>query len=130
MSVKVTGMKKLLGDLENRLGKEALQQVSDKALLAGAEIFVDELKRQFETFKDQGYSLEEITVAGPMWEKGNRIVKIHWRGPHGRYRIIHLNEWGTVKNPNPPGKGKIALAMRNCEKAYIKAVKDAVRRGI
>lgn len=130
MSVKVTGLNELLGDLEKRLGKQNMQKVSDRALMEGAKVFVAELKSQFEGFKDQGYSIEEITIAVPVWEGGKRIVKIHWRGPHERYRIIHLNEWGTVNNPNPPGKGAIAQTMRNCEKAYLRAVEHAVRMGI
>lgn len=130
MSVKVTGLSELLGDLEKRLGKQNMQKVSDKALLAGAKVFVAELERQMETFKDQGYSIEEIDIFGPIWEAGKRIIKIRWRGPHERYRIIHLNEWGTVQNPNPKGKGAIARAMRNCERAYLQAVERAVRMGI
>lgn len=130
MSVKVTGLNKLLGDLEKHLGEKAIEKITDRALLEGAKVFVAELKRQFETFKDDGYSIEEITIAGPVWENGKRIVKIHWRGPHGRYRIIHLNEWGTIQNPNPRGKGKVAIAMKNSEKAYIKAVKKAIESGL
>ena len=107
-----------MGDIEKNLGKKALEKVNDRALLKGAEIFVAELERQFETFKDKGYSKDEITIADPKWISGKRTVTIHWRGPHDRYRIIHLNEWGTVKNPNPPGKGKVAKAMRSAESAY------------
>src|SRR4051794_16680870 len=104
MSVKVTGFDQLLGDIEKNLGKKALEKVSDRALLKGAEIFVRELKTQIKTFSDgegysEGHTYDEITIAGPVWQAGKRIVKIHWRGPHERYRIIHLNEWGTVKNP-------------------------------
>jgi len=129
MSVNVTGLNKLLADLEKRLGKSKMQTISDDALKKGAKVFVQELKSQFEYFKDTGASIDEITISDPTWIGGIRTIKIHWRGPHDRYRIIHLNEWGTVKNPNPKGKGAIARAMRNSEKAYLKAVEDAVRRG-
>ena len=130
MSVKVTGLNQLLGDLEKRFGKEKMQHVSDAALMAGAKVFVKELESQFETFRDTGASIEEITISGLEWIGGKRTVRIHWRGPEERYRVIHLNEFGTIQNPNPKGKGAIARAMRNSESAYIRAVEEAVRRGI
>ncbi|CDQ17945.1 hypothetical protein [Halobacillus karajensis] len=128
--VDIKGLPKLLAELENKFGKEALQRVSDKGLEDGAEVFVKELKAEFERFKDTGASIEEITVSKPMWIAGVRTVKVHWKGPHDRYRIIHLNEFGTVKNPNPAGKGAIARAMRNAESAYRNAILEAVKRGL
>lgn len=130
MSVKVTGLNQLLSTLEKKYGPEAVQRISDQALKEGAKAFVRELKLQFELFKDTGGSIEEITISKPMTIAGARTIKVHWRGPKGRYRIIHLNEWGTVKNPNPKGKGAIARALRNAEKAYQAALLNAVRRGL
>lgn len=135
MSVTIKGEKALLAELEKRLGKEKMQQISDKALIAGAKVFVKELQAQVRTFSDgkgysKGHTYDEINISEPMWVGGVRTVKVHWRGPKGRYRIIHLNEWGTVKNPNPRGKGAIARAMRNAETAYKNAIKEAIRRGL
>ncbi|YBV92774.1 hypothetical protein M1D53_11495 [Bacillus sp. PK9-021] len=130
MSVQIKGLNKLLADLEKRLGPDKIRNISDHALKEGARVFVEELKAQFELFKDTGASIDEITISEPMTIGGVRTIKIHWRGPNNRYRIIHLNEWGTVKNPNPRGKGAIARAMRNAENAYKAAVEEAVRRGI
>ncbi|WP_096269502.1 hypothetical protein [Paucisalibacillus globulus] len=130
MSVKIRGLDKLLNELETRLGKDGMQRISDKALIDAANEFVKTLKSEFESFKDQGYSIEEITITGPEWINNVRTVKVHWKGPHGRYRIIHLNEWGTIRNPNPRGKGAIARAMKNSEKAYRDAVRKALRSGL
>lgn len=130
MSVEITGLNILLSELERKLGKSNIQRLSDKALTEGAKVFVAELKRQFETFKDTGASIDEITISQPMTVAGKRIVKVHWRGPKGRYRIIHLNEWGTINNPNPRGKGKIALALRNAEKAYRDTIVRYLKAGL
>lgn len=130
MSVEISGLSKLQKELEKRFGQQNMQRVSDRALLAGAKVFVKELESQFESFKDTGASIEEITISEPIWVGNVRIVKVHWRGPKERYRIIHLNEWGTINNPNPPGKGAIARALRNAEKAYRNAVKKAIEEGI
>ncbi|MDQ0228414.1 HK97 gp10 family phage protein [Metabacillus niabensis] len=130
MSVKISGLEKLMRQLEKRYGQQNMQRISDKALLAGARVFVKELKSQFESFKDTGASIDEITISEPMWLGSVRTVKVHWRGPNNRYRIIHLNEWGTIKNPNPQGKGAIARALKNAEAAYRNAIKKAIEEGI
>jgi|SRR5690625_16492 len=129
-NVEVTGLKQLEAELERRYGKAKMQQVSDKALSDGADVFIKELKSQFESFKDTGASIDEITKSKPLTIAGARTVKIHWKGDKGRYRIIHLNEFGTVKNPNPKGKGAIARAMRSAESAYRDAIKQAIKEGI
>ncbi|MGM8215174.1 hypothetical protein ACLIA0_06295 [Bacillaceae bacterium W0354] len=130
MSVEIRGVEEIIKALEQKLGKDNMQKISDKALLKAADEFVKALKIEFERFKDTGASIDEITVTGPVWDGGVRVIKVHWRGPKGRYRIIHLNEWGTIKNPNPRGKGAIARAMKNSEKAYREAVKKALESGL
>ncbi|MEC5422392.1 hypothetical protein QGM71_02665 [Virgibacillus sp. C22-A2] len=130
MSVKITGLDKLLSDLESKLGKEGMQRISDQALIDAADEFVKALRSEFQSFRDTGASIDEITTTGPEWVNGVRSIKVHWKGPKGRYRIIHLNEWGTVKNPNPRGKGAVARAMKRSEKAYRDAVRKALKGGL
>ncbi|MFD2628787.1 hypothetical protein [Oceanobacillus kapialis] len=130
MSVKIKGLKKLQNELEKKLGQQAMQRISDKALMDAANEFVKVLKQEFESFKATGASIDEITITGPLWENGVRTIKVHWRGPDGRYRIIHLNEWGTINNPSPRGKGAVARALKNSEKAYRDAVKKSLQGGL
>ena len=54
------------------------------------------------------------------------MVKIHWVGPRNRYAIIHINEWGSVKNPNPRGKGAIARTMFTTEMPYRSIIKETL----
>src|SRR5690625_7550572 len=95
MSVRIEGIHELLNDLEQRLGQKRMQQVSDTALKAGADVFVKELIYQIESAGDKGYAkgytVDEVTVTEPFDEGGVRTIKVHWRGPHNRYRLIHLN---------------------------------------
>src|SRR5690625_7654334 len=106
-----------------------MQQVSDKALKDGAKVFVKELKAQVRTFSggvghSTGGTYEEITISDPVTVGGSRTVKVHWRGPKGSYRIIHINEWGTVNNTNPAGNSAIATALPNAESTYRKGSKQ------
>lgn len=134
MAVRIYGVDRLLRELEQKFGQKRISEIVDSALEKGALIFGMELRRQIKTFSDgtgwsKGYSLEEITISPPNANsRGTRSVIVYWRGPHNRYRIIHLNEWGTIRNPNPRGKGKIAKAMELSRRAYGKAVRDEIRR--
>lgn len=130
MSVKITGMDKITRDLESRYGKAAMQSKVDRALRAGAEVFVKELKSQFETFKDTGASIEEMTITEPYDLSGARTITVKWVGPKKRYSLIHLNEFGTIKNPSPRGKGAIARALNNSRLAYRKALRDSLKGGV
>lgn len=135
MSFNITGINALINELERRLGPNRMQEINDRALKEGAKVFVRELRLQVKTFSDgegysKGHTFDEITISEPMTVAGVRTIKVYWRGPNGRYRIIHLNEWGTVKNPNPRGKGAIARALRNAEEEYRRVVREELERGI
>lgn len=127
MSFKMTGLDKVLREIEERFAGARALAIKDKALKAGAEAFRKELISQLETFKDTGETIKEVRFSEPEWSGKDRIIKVYWRGPHNRYSIIHLNEFGTIKNPNPRGKGKIALALRNSEAAYKRAVREELK---
>lgn len=127
MTVNITGIPNLMAEVERQFGAQRLTQISDDALQRASQVFVNELKSEFESFKDTGASIDEITLSAPTWINGVRTITVHWRGPKERYRVIHLNEFGTVKNPNPEGKGAIARALRNSENAYKQAIENALR---
>lgn len=127
MSIKITGMDELINTLDNKFGPEAVKKLSDKALLKGAEVFVKILNETITASGHKGYSRGRTVGATTISKEGNRrVLKIHWNDGSGTHRIIHLNEWGTVINPNPPRKGAIARAMRNGEEAYRQAIKQAI----
>lgn len=136
MAVKVHGVNRLLKELDQKFGQNRIDKITDEALTKGALVFGMELRRQLRTFSDgtgysEGYTLDELTISPPSAnDNGNRSIRVYWRGPHSRYRIIHLNEWGTIKKPKPRGKGKIAKAMKLSQKAYGQAVRGELRRAI
>lgn len=137
MGIRVEGLNELLGKLDDKLGKKQMQRISDEGLKRAADVFVRELKTNVRRFSrrgitkySKGYTYDEITVSEPMWVDGKRTIKVYWQGPHRRYAIVHLNEWGTVRQPNPPGKGAIALSLKNSEKAYHEAIRQALMEGL
>lgn len=133
MGIRIYGVSRLIKELEAKFNKKRVQAIVDEAITNGALVLGMELRRQLKTFSDgtgysKGYTLDELTISKPMDSAGNRVIKVYWKGKHQRHRIIHLNEWGTIRNPNPRGKGKIAKAMTLSKQAYGKAVRDTLRR--
>lgn len=130
LNVKVNGVEEVNRELERRFGGKSMERILDKALLAGATVIKKELERNFESFKDTGASKDEITISKPMTLNGTRTVVIYWSGPKKRYTIIHLNEFGTIKNPSPRGKGAIERALRAGQAEYLRVVKQEIARMI
>lgn len=129
MTVKLRGMEAIEKSLEQKYGARKMRQITDKALVAGGEVIVEEIKKNFEFFKDTGASIEEVTLSKPSLLNGARTIKVHWKGPEDRYRIIHLNEFGTIQNPNPRGKGAVNRALRSGRDTYFKTVKRHLEKG-
>ena len=130
LNVKVNGVDEINRELEKRFGGKSMERILDKALLSGASVIKKELERNFDSFKDTGASKDEITISKPMTLNGTRTVVIHWSGPKKRYTIIHLNEFGTIKNPSPRGKGAIERALRAGQAEYLRVVKKEIARMI
>lgn len=130
MSVRVDGVEKLNAELERRLGGSKMNRILDMALISGAGVIKSELETNFDAFKDTGASKAEITISKPMTLDGKRTVVIYWSGPKNRYTIIHLNEFGTIKNPSPRGKGAVERALRSGQAEYIRVIKKEIGRAI
>ncbi len=128
LSVEAKGMKEVMKFLDDLEG--VAEEVIDKALVEGAKVMAEYIKQHLWPFRDTGATVKEITISEPFTENGTRMIKIHWKGPKERYRIIHLNEWGTVRAPNPPAKGAIQRAMRVGESKYFRTLKDEIEKGL
>lgn len=127
MSVEIKGTHQMLRKIGEKYGEANMLKAQDKALNNGAKYFTSVLKSNFEVFRDTGASIGEITVTDPYFIHGNtRMVKVHWEGARNRYAIIHINEWGSVKKPNPRGKGAIARTMFTTEMPYRSIIKETL----
>lgn len=134
MTISVKGDKEIIAYLEKKFGKSATKRITDFALTKGGQKVVQIIKRDMGSFEDTGESVSETSLSKPMTIGGVRTVKIHWRGPKQRYRIIHLNEFGhydrSGKWVNTAGKGVIERAMREGRETYFRTVKEEIRRRV
>src|SRR5699024_170383 len=134
MKAELRGLPELEKELNRRLGKSKMQRVSDDALYKGAQVYVKAINREIASRPTKGYAKgwtsEETAISEAMFVKVKRTVKIHGNSTHGRYRITHLNEFGTVNNPNPPRKGAIAKALRAGEAEYKAIIRGALEGAV
>lgn len=133
MSVEIKGIPEVLKKLESVYGKQAMQAKSDRALNEASEFFIKALKKEFESFKDTGASIEEMTKSKPYTKVGSqeRAVLIEWVGPMNRKNIIHLNEHGYTragKKYTPRGFGVIAKTLAASERKYREIIKKELAR--
>lgn len=134
MTMTLKGDKEIIAYLETKYGKSAMKRITDFALTKAGNKVVSIIKGNMKSFEDTGESVEETTLSKPITIKGVRTVKIHWRGPKQRYRIIHLNEYGhfdrSGKWVNTAGKGVIENAMREGRETYFRTVKEEMRKRV
>ncbi|HAR5756181.1 TPA: hypothetical protein I1490_000235 [Staphylococcus pseudintermedius] len=133
MSVEVKGIPELQRQLERRFGKEAMRIKSDRALEAASDFVESTLKKEFESFKDTGASIDEMKRTKPHTNlsSNERIVEIKWVGPMNRKNIIHLNEHGYTrdgKKYTPKGFGVIAKTLSASKSHYREIIKKELRR--
>lgn len=133
-NVEVEGIDNVLNEIERRYSQKAMQSLSETAIRKAAEMFRDELVAEFGRVSGPyrtGATERETEVHGPTKDgRGNTVFIIRWRGDDDRYRLIHINEWGTAKNPNPPLKGTIDRTMKNVESRYYARIEEELKKGL
>ncbi|HCD5890171.1 TPA: HK97 gp10 family phage protein [Staphylococcus aureus] len=133
MSVKLTGDKALERELEKRFGIKEMVKLQDRALIAGAKVIVEEVKKQLKASKDTGALISEVGYTEPEWIKGKRTVTIRWRGPFERYRIVHLIENGHTQKGTgnfikPKAMGGVNRAIRQGKNKYFETLKRELKK--
>lgn len=127
---KVTGMEGLQKAITEAYSGAKARQIRKAALNAGGDVVVKQLKENFEKFKDTGYSKDEITRTDAKSRNGVEELKIGWDGKHGRWRLVHLNEFGynrMGRQHTPRGFGVIAKTIEETKSKYIKTVEGMMR---
>jgi hypothetical protein len=133
MSVEIKGLNAILAQMTEQLGPAKMNQLSNRALKAGAQVVQERMGKAFESFADTGASKNEIVISAPRNSYGVKQIKLGWNGPKSRWRIIHLNENGYTKNGEritPRGFGAIKKSIESSTPEFNKAVEQELRRGL
>lgn len=132
-NVEVKGVNETLRELEKRLGDKKVRTITRKAINNGAEKVEKRLQSDMLVFKDTGYTIDEVVRKKATYRNYKAEAEIGWNGPHQRYRLIHLNEWGYTRNGRqikPRGFGVITKSLKNSEPVYLSAVETEVKKSL
>ena len=132
-NVEFKGINETLQSLEKRLGTKKTKNLTRKVINSGAEKVEKRLQSDMLVFKDTGYTIDEVVRKNATYRNYKAEAEIGWNGPHQRYRIIHLNEWGYTRNGRqikPRGFGVITKSLKNSEPVYFETVASEVKRNL
>ena len=132
-NVDCKGVNETLRAMENRLGDKKVRSIARKAINSGAEKVEKRLQSDMLVFKDTGYTIDEVVRKNATYRNYKAEAEIGWNGPHQRYRLIHLNEWGYTRNGRqikPRGFGVITKSLKNSEPVYFETAASEVKRNL
>lgn len=131
MSFEIRGLEELQKAINEAYSGTKAKQIRKTALNAGGDVVVDRLKRNFEAFKETGYSQDEIMRTNAKTKNDIEELEVGWGGEHGRWRLIHLNEFGYTRNGKqytPRGFGVIAKTVEETKKEYLDTITEEMRK--
>lgn len=126
----IRGMEELQKAIAEAYSGAKARKIQREAVEAGADLVVEQLKSNFAPFKDKGYSQDEIMHSDAKTKNDVVEVKVGWNGPHDRWRLIHLNEFGYTKKGKqytPTGFGAIDKTINQTKNDYFEAVAGKMR---
>lgn len=130
---KIEGIEALQKVITEAYSGAKAKRIRKEALNAGGDVVVNHLKEKFASFKDTGYSQEEITRTNARSKNDAEELKVGWDGEHGRWRLVHLNEFGYTrmgKQYTPRGFGAIAKSILESQEDYQRVVEGRLKGGL
>lgn len=130
ISFSFSGLEELEKAITEAYSGTKARAIRKEALNAGGDLVVETLKQNFEAFKDKGYSQAEIMRTNARTSNDVESLRIGWNGPHNRWRIVHLNEFGYTRNGRqytPRGFGVIEKTVRESQRDYFDTIEKKMR---
>lgn len=125
---KCVGIDGILKAMEKELGNAKVTRVVNKSLKALSKEIEPKFREQIAIYKDTGETVESIVVSGIGREEGIPSIKLGF-GAGSRWRLVHLNELGYVKNRNPRGLGVIRRFSAGLEETYLEQMRAKLQEG-
>ncbi|MDY4307265.1 hypothetical protein SNF32_07620 [Enterococcus mundtii] len=132
-NVEMKGVQETIDALENKFGEKKTKTLIKKAINTGAEKVERKLQTDMLVFKDKGYTIDEVVRKNAAYKNYKAQAEIGWNGPHQRYRLIHLNEWGYTRKGRqirPRGFGVITKSLKQSEPVYFDSVLKEVKKNL
>lgn len=132
-NVEIKGVQETIKALEKKLGEKKIKTLTKKAINVAAEKVEKKLQNDMIVFKDKGYTIDEVVRKNATYRNSSAEAEIGWNGPHQRYRLIHLNEWGYTrkgKQIKPRGFGVITKSLKKSEPLYFDTISEEVKKSL
>ena len=125
----IRGTEQLLKAIREKCSGAKAKAAYRKALNAGADMIACELNDRYTKVSGPyrtGGTAREVTRGSVRTSGGIPTVKVGWEGPQGRWRLIHLEEWGYTKGGRqykPSSYGLIDRTLRDTKKDYFQTIR-------
>lgn len=135
MEVEVKGDKEIIQYINNYYGKNAVDKMTKAALSKVGEKMVGKYKEAFRPYRDTGLTVASTNFYGPNKNTGYNRVKINWYGHKGgRYKLMHINEYGHFlrngKFYTPPQAGLIENVKRKNADLFLEEIKKEIAKRV
>ncbi|WP_367986221.1 hypothetical protein AB1F57_05235 [Streptococcus sp. ZY1909104] len=126
----LVGFEEVLAKMEEKLGESKVRRVTNKALREVAKEIEPDFKEAISSYRDTGATVNAIVVSGVSRATGVAQIKLGFgKGEPTRWQLVHLNELGYARNPNPRGFGVIRRFSEGLETTYPEKIKVHLQDG-
>lgn len=134
MTVEIKGLDTVIKMMEQELGDRKVRRIVNKTMNDAGDEFKEGLAKAVSSYSNgskesTGATAEEVVRGRASKRGGTHSVKVGWRGPKQRYRLVHLNEFGYVrggKRHSPRGVGVIRKYIDVSGKEFILNVRKGL----
>ena len=100
MSYTITGVDEVLAKLDKKFSQSKMTRIEKQALNVAGRYLSSQLRHAVSAYKDTGATVREVTFSTPRRRNGRVSLKVGWKGDGtmGRWRLVHLNEFGYTRN--------------------------------
>lgn len=127
-SFNIKGVKEIEKAINEKVSGTKAKRIKRQAVNAGAGAMVKRVERAYRKTEGEhrkGFTADEVMHSDARTKNDIVEAKVGWNGPHDRWRLIHLEEWGYVrsgKQYKPPSYGVLEKVLEESDTAYANAV--------
>lgn len=131
-SFNIKGIEKLEKAINEMVSGTKAGRIKRQAVNAGSDVVVECLKQNYDKAGgkySKGFTKQEVMHSNARTKNDVVEAKAGWHGPHDRWRLIHLEEWGYVKSGKqykPPTYDLIDKTLKEAQEPYFQAVRGVM----
>ena len=134
MSFEWNGYKEVKKELDTKYSEANVRRVTDEALVDGGNMMLRKVKAEQAKYQDWGNTYREAKLSDVMRVKDISFVTIYWHGPHNRFSVIHLQEYGHYNKDgtwnDTDSKGALTRTLITGYRAYFNTIQESLRKSL